>query len=72
MEATELRGACGAIGTAGGGSGASEFGAVEGENNRLKLTIRTAFGYRTFKATEIGLYHAMGDLPELPMTHRFC
>jgi transposase len=52
--------------------GLVSLGAVEGENNRLKLTIRKAFGYRTFKATEIGLYHAMGDLPELPMTHRFC
>jgi transposase len=52
--------------------GLVSLGAVEGLNNRLKLTVRKAFGFRTFKATEIGLYHAMGDLPEPPMTHRFC
>lgn len=52
--------------------GLVSLGAVEGENNRLKLTVRRAYGYRTFRATEIGLYHAMGDLPEPPMTHRFC
>ena len=28
--------------------------------------------FRTFKCTEIALYHAMGYLPELPTTHRFC
>lgn len=48
------------------------LGAVEGQNNKLKLTVRKAYGYRTFRATEIGLYHAMGELPEPPMTHRFC
>jgi transposase len=52
--------------------GLVSLGAVEGLNNRLKLTVRKAFGFRTFKATEIGLYHAMGDLPEPPTTHRFC
>jgi len=52
--------------------GLVSLGAVEGCNNRLKLTIRKAFGFRTFRATEIALYHAMGDLPEPPMTHRFC
>ena len=52
--------------------GLVSLGAVEGENNKLKLTVRKAYGYRTFRATEIGLYHAMGDLPEPPMTHRFC
>ena len=51
--------------------GLVSLGAVEGQNNRLKLTVRKAFGFRTFRATEIGLYHAMGDLPEPPMTHRF-
>jgi hypothetical protein len=37
----------------------------------MKLTVRKAFGYRTFRATEIGLYHAMGDLPAPPMTYDF-
>lgn len=47
-------------------------GAVEGMNNKLKLTIRKAYGFRTFKATEVALYHALGRLPEPPQTHRFC
>lgn len=46
-------------------------GSVEGMNNKLKLTIRKAYGFRTFKATEVALYHALGKLPEPPGTHRF-
>lgn len=52
--------------------GVISLGAVEGLNTRLKLTVRKSFGFRTFEATEIALYHAMGDLPELETTHRFC
>lgn len=52
--------------------GSISLGAVEGLNNRLKLTFRKSYGFRTFKATEIALYHTMGDLPEPPTTHRFC
>ena len=48
------------------------LGAVEGQNNRVKLTFRKSYGFRTLKATEIALYHTMGQLPEKPMTHRFC
>ena len=48
------------------------LGAVEGLNNRTKLTFRKSYGFRTLKATEIALYHTMGQLPEKPMTHRFC
>jgi len=47
-------------------------GAVEGLNNKLKLTTRKAYGFRTFGAAEAALYHAMGGLPEPPGTHRFC
>jgi transposase len=46
--------------------------AVEGFNNKAKLTTRKAFGYRTFEAMEVALFHTLGDLPEPPMTHRFC
>ena len=45
---------------------------VEGFNNKAKLTTRKAFGFRTFKAVEVALFHTLGDLPEPPMTHRFC
>lgn len=47
------------------------LGAVEGLNNRLKVTFRKSYGFRTFKATEIALYHSLGDLPEPKVTHRF-
>jgi len=46
-------------------------GIVEGMNNKLKVTFRKAYGFRTFQATEIALYHALGRLPEPTFTHRF-
>jgi len=45
---------------------------VEGFNNKAKLTTRKAFGFRTFNAAEVALFHTLGDLPEPEMTHRFC
>ena len=47
-------------------------GIVEGLNNKVKLTMRKSYGFRTFKAIEIALYHNLGKLPEPPLlTHRF-
>ena len=46
-------------------------GIVEGFNGKAKLTMRKAYGFRTYEMLELALYHAMGDLPEPPMTHRF-
>jgi transposase len=46
-------------------------GTAEGLNNKLKVITRRAYGLRTFKATEIALYHALGALPEPPVAHRF-
>ena len=45
---------------------------VEGFNNKAKLTTRKAFGFRTYHAMEIALYHTLGALPEPEFTHRFC
>lgn len=45
---------------------------TEGFNNRLKLTTRKSYGFRTFTAVEIALYHTLGSLPEPESTHRFC
>ena len=39
--------------------------------NKAKVTIRKAYGFRTFGAMEIALYHALGKLPEPQLTHRF-
>jgi transposase len=47
-------------------------GVVEGFNNKAKLTTRKAYGFRTFRATEVALHHTLGSLPEPETTHRFC
>jgi transposase len=47
-------------------------GIVEGFNNKLKLTTRKSYGFRTQKAYEIALYHNLGALPEPKFTHEFC
>jgi transposase len=47
-------------------------GAVEGFNNKARVTTRKAYGFRSYRHAEIALYHALGDLPEPPCTHRFC
>lgn len=52
--------------------GAISSGTVEGFNNKAKLTTRRAYGFRTFRAIEVALYHALGNLPEPEPTHRFC
>ena len=52
--------------------GAISAGIVEGLNNKAKLTMRKAYGFRTEKAIEMALYHQLGDLPEPEFPHRFC
>ncbi len=47
-------------------------GAVEGLNNKIRVVTRRAYGFRTFDAMEIALYHTLGKLPEPESTHRFC
>ena len=47
-------------------------GAVEGLNNKAKLTTRKAYGFRSYHCLQIALYHTLGDLPEPVVTHRFC
>jgi len=46
-------------------------GVVEGLNGKAKLTTKKAYGFRTFKALEIALYHTLGNLPEPEFAHRF-
>ena len=52
--------------------GALSSGVVEGFNGKAKLISKRAYGFRTFHAQEIALYHALGALPEPKFTHRFC
>ena len=44
--------------------GAISSGIVEGLNNKVKLTTRKSYGFRTFGAVETALYHNLGRLPE--------
>jgi transposase len=46
-------------------------GVVEGLNNKAKVTMRKSYGFRTFRITELALYHALGKLPEPELTHEF-
>ena len=46
-------------------------GIIEGLNNKAKVTMRKAYGFRTFKATELALYHVLGKLPEPKLAHSF-
>lgn len=52
--------------------GTMSSGVVEGLNYNVKLTMRKAYGFRTYEAAEMALYHRLGQLPEPPLTHRFC
>jgi len=47
-------------------------GAVEGLNNKIRVVTRRSYGFRTFEAMEMALYHNLGRLPEPESTHRFC
>ena len=47
-------------------------GMVEGFNYNVKLTMRKAYGFRTYNAVEVALYHRLGKLPEPELAHRFC
>ena len=46
-------------------------GVVEGLNNKVKVTMRKSYGFRTFRITELALYHVLGKLPEPQPAHRF-
>lgn len=48
------------------------LGAVEGLNNKARVTTKKAYGFRTSKVAKIALYHALGKLPEPECTHEFC
>jgi transposase len=47
-------------------------GPVEGLNNKIRVVTRRSYGFRTYEAMEIALYHTLGRLPEPESTHRFC
>lgn len=52
--------------------GTVSSGTVEGLNNKCKLTMRKAYGFRMYETIKIALFHTLGDLPEPEFTHEFC
>lgn len=46
-------------------------GVIEGLNNKAKVITRRSYGFRTFRITELALYHGLAKLPEPPLTHKF-
>ena len=52
--------------------GTISAGIVEGFNNKAKLTLRKAYGFREFQTIELALYHQLANLPQPESTHRFC
>jgi len=36
------------------------------------VVTRKSYGFRTYPAIEIALYHTLGALPEPEVTHKFC
>jgi transposase len=46
-------------------------GVVEGLNNKLKLTLKKSYGFRTDLARKVALYHTLAHLPEPHHTHSF-
>ncbi len=51
--------------------GTISAGKVEGLNNKVKLTMRKSYGFRTVETITLALYHTLGALPEPEFTHRF-
>jgi transposase len=48
------------------------MGAVEGLNNKARVTTKLAYGFRSYEHGEIALFHRLGQLPEPSwLTHRF-
>ena len=47
------------------------YGVVEGLNNKAKVTMRKAYGFRTYRVLELALYHSLGKLPEPECNHEF-
>jgi transposase len=52
--------------------GEMSSGVVEGLNNKIRVVTRRSYGFRTYKAMELALYHTLGKLPEPEDAHRFC
>ena len=52
--------------------GTVSSGTVEGLNNKCKLTMRKAYGFRMYETIKIALFHTLGDLSGPEFTREFC
>ena len=52
-------------------NGQLSAGTVEGFNNKAKLTLRKAYGFRSPETAQIALYHTLSDLPVPKFAHEF-
>jgi transposase len=52
--------------------GTVALGAVEGFNNKARVTTKRSYGFRSYDLLELALYQTLGQLPEPEGTHRFC
>ena len=48
------------------------LGTVESLHNKAKMPLRKAYGFRSYKAYQLALFHTLGNLPEPEIAHRFC
>lgn len=48
------------------------LGAVEGQNNKAKVTTKKAYGFKSFEVVKLALYYRLEKLPEQVATHIFC
>lgn len=44
---------------------------VEGQNNKVRVITRCAYGLRTSKAINVAIYYTLSRLPEPSPTHIF-
>jgi transposase len=46
-------------------------GCVKGTNGKAKLTMKKAYGFKSYNVAEVALLHTLGKLPTPQVTHRF-
>ena len=45
---------------------------TEGLNHKARVSLARAYGHRSYDVLQIAMYHTLAELPEPPLTHRFC
>lgn len=45
---------------------------TEGLNHKARVSLAKAYGHRSYDVLQIAMYHTLAELPEPPLTHRFC